>query len=1100
MGIAEVFKIAQGAGDVSQNELFGGPGLASPAEREKFEFETDPFTEALLRDPHVDSSTKSIIRNDISKSRARAKLKFQLDRQQEEREEADNSFISRIAGVPIGLQLGTGFGIESPVTRFVVDLVADPVNLVSGLGGLTKLGRASKFLTTLDSAAGAVSTLTPAQKAEKILEGANFLAKTNVDPDAVAALQGAVLAKDFGTVKKAFRRLKKKKLTPDEIEKLKDIDPDLAEFVQGGREQLRALKDLFKLPDDKKVDAFKKSKLDQIIAGQRGLVNLKVPFTDKETALRLPALLSAVQGDFGKLKQAVNKAVEIGSDAVGSFKPAQVTAKAAEGALDVTDSLNLQEEVSKRFSDIRDFLGGKDNFSNFQTDEYLSLGQDFGTKLIQDVRGFENLTTFLTGSLKATFKGQDDLTRQLSNVREGTASRSEFMSKLTDSQVEAVRQFESLLDDVGRFAKDADVIKGDLRDQYITHILRVKNKEGQKQLDALRKFSDRAFSRPKGSAPGSRFGLPRAFDDLNALKKWLKDNPSSGLELVTDDAIDILDTYMRSVGTAIIRNRALQTALRGKLPGENLPLAIRATRDERSVPAARKLVKANPGAYGEVKNDVFKDFLFHETIRPEMEAMFGQGFFASMRKSGPFIKSAGHGLAKVNSLLKGALFFGSPFFHFGALVLSNFAQLPPNVAFRSSVDVMKSISSAFKANQGEQMEGLLRMTAQSFRRGDVVGTNADDLVREVLTESGMGFGRPETDTGFDILQRTINSVADSLPGILRSPVTKALHLNQMFDFALWSITHNGLKMQAWTGLRNAEILKNPKILKDPALRKKMNFELGQIVNRAFGGLNFETLFKAPEVKQFLRFGLLAPDWTLSNLLNARDLFVNMPGMKGTKLTRDVMFNDVRFRYAMGYNLRAAVYTYLGGNLLNWVSTGYKSGFKDPKFLWQMDEGAHDKATGFKTRVELPFESVDGRRLFTDVTRQFSEPRKLINEGPQGFVRSKMGILPRLFRSVAVSVDGFGNPQFGAEDKSPYRELAEQIAQTTGQFIPIPLKQTLDRFGRGLPQSLTSPEDFLSTAATVGISTFGFPVGTENKRLFEKNQKIEELKAQISALR
>lgn len=187
--------------------------------------------------------------------------------------------------------------------------------------------------------------------------------------------------------------------------------------------------------------------------------------------------------------------------------------------------------MSKRFSDIRDFLGGKDNFSNFQTDEYLSLGQDFGTKLIQDVRGFENLTTFLTGSLKATFKGQDDLTRQLSNVREGTASRSEFMSKLTDSQVEAVRQFESLLDDVGRFAKDADVIKGDLRDQYITHILRVKNKEGQKQLDALRKFSDRAFSRPKGSAPGSRFGLPRAFDDLNALKKWLKDNPSSGLEL-----------------------------------------------------------------------------------------------------------------------------------------------------------------------------------------------------------------------------------------------------------------------------------------------------------------------------------------------------------------------------------------------------------------------------------------------------------------------------------------------------------------------------------------------------------------------------------------
>ena len=60
-------------------------------------------------------------------------------------DDADDSFVATIAGVPVGFQFATWMGMDG-APALVLDILTDPTTFLSGGGALTKTGRAAKVI------------------------------------------------------------------------------------------------------------------------------------------------------------------------------------------------------------------------------------------------------------------------------------------------------------------------------------------------------------------------------------------------------------------------------------------------------------------------------------------------------------------------------------------------------------------------------------------------------------------------------------------------------------------------------------------------------------------------------------------------------------------------------------------------------------------------------------------------------------------------------------------------------------------------------------------------------------------------------------------
>jgi hypothetical protein len=498
--------------------------------------------------------------------------------------------------------------------------------------------------------------------------------------------------------------------------------------------------------------------------------------------------------------------------------------------------------------------------------------------------------------------------------------------------------------------------------------------------------------------------------------------------------------------------------------------------------------------FDSINSDILNDrgWLFHKEIINDLRPIFEQNPTTYWNRGSPtFTQKMIQGADKANSLMKGTLFgFFSSIYHGTALTMSQFATLPPGAAFRNTMDGIKFLSA--KANPEKASEILLRMMSRSLRGPDgELLMAADDLIKEVGL-SGLKIGKPqEAMEGYQAFEGMLRSIAENVPGKpLKSAFTGLAHLNSIFDQNLWLVMQNAFKTSTMLQIRNSEILRITRAGgKMPVGEQlfKINWEAAKITDQSFGGLAWEALGATPFFQKVARWAFLAPDWTLSNLLQARDLFVNIPGVKesvlGKAITRDVMLSDMRFRWAASYNLKAAFYGWTMSQLANYGFTHYKYG----KGRWIGENGPEgiDPHTGLATRVELPYNRHNGRRQYMDVIKQFSEPIKLLHS-PKEFFSSKMGALPRTFKTLVVGVDGFGRPIAGAED-GPYSEIVKTIGAATGQFMPISI--------RGLAEGATGKRDPRSAI----INTIGFSVRTERKDRFELRQKIAEIQRQMADL-
>jgi hypothetical protein len=192
-------------------------------------------------------------------------------------------------------------------------------------------------------------------------------------------------------------------------------------------------------------------------------------------------------------------------------------------------------------------------------------------------------------------------------------------------------------------------------------------------------------------------------------------------------------------------------------------------------------------------------------------------------------------------------------------------------------------------------------------------------------------------------------------------------------------------------------------------------------------------------------------------------------------------SDIRFRFALQYHMRAGFYTFAAANLANFAFTHMKTG--KGKWLWDNDQEAFDEKTGMKSRLELPYNRPDGRRLFMDVFRQFAEPWVLINNPPH-FAKSKMGTLPRVATTLVLGQDGFGNEIAGEKD-GPYDDIVKRFGHMGLQWTPIAGQQLIRAAQGGL------------TPGSLVMSTLGFPIQSESLRGFQQRQRLDALKLQLA---
>lgn len=1086
----------------------------------EFSPQFDPAIEAILADTGIDVETRRALRAQESKRLRLLRVQHDIARleNQSTREGLKkDGLISYIGPVPIGFQLGTYAGIKSGPTRFLVDLVADPVNFIGGIGALTKIGRASKFL----------KGLSPAAKAARIVEGAELLAKTSVDDGLRLALKTAAEAGDAKAIRKAFNAIKKAKVGPEDIEKLAKAgaEDDFLKILKDPGKELKGLREAFELDRNRTIGTLKSSFTDRVAAGQSSLINLTNPITGTEYgSIRLPELVKAISGDTGDLARAGQKTLDSLKETGRSFiqgakEAADVTDVLVKGpklsALDPTNSaamLKAYDEFSRGLEASLDpsnelgrwLVGAKPIGEKGQpTAKFLAgaratgwAGEELPVYEVakNTITGVQNIGDRMEQVMKAAFRDSPKLLDEAVGFIEGTVKEGDFLPKLNDVQRAIIDRRQQLIGTLEKSAKKFGVIDDGL-EGYVHHATRIKDPQlarvhRERMLRHLtkqrEKFEAQSF-RFNRRLPKGKVGIRRTFDTVAELKKYIKDHPESGIQLATENLAELDRLYYSSLGTSMIRNQMLHTMQHLNLDIAGMPMALKlppkggGVKLSKADKLADEIIKANPKAYEKVKGEgPFSDWFFHKEVAEQVRSMFGRDFIADKGLDDGVFGKIIQGANFVNSVGKAALFNLWPFFHGAALTYSNFAFLPPKVAAETSVGVTKFALGKLWNPQVASEQVLKMLSSVVDAAGGKTGDRvlAGDVIKEMLTQSGMRFARPSLDTGYETIHSALSSVAETLPAAGESLAKLGKAYNDLGDKGLWSIYHDGLKSFAWVHTRNKFLRKNPAKYATEASRYALNSEVGRMVDQAYGGI-LDRLMLSPNMRRASRYAMLAPDWTISNFMMARDLFVNIPGIRdtviGKRLTRDALLRDERFRAALGYNMRAATYAFIAGNVLNFMFNG--------RFLWDNDDAAVDPVTGLKTRIELPYTRSDGRRQFMDITKQFAEPLKLMLN-PTEFVSSKKGVLPRVYDATIVGIDSFGRPIAGGE-KGPFREAIQRIAHTTGQFAPI------------TAQSFTQAAQGQRHPASAALSALsGFSVRSEDQEFYNRRKRIEALRLEL----
>jgi hypothetical protein len=326
--------------------------------------------------------------------------------------------------------------------------------------------------------------------------------------------------------------------------------------------------------------------------------------------------------------------------------------------------------------------------------------------------------------------------------------------------------------------------------------------------------------------------------------------------------------------------------------------------------------------------------------------------------------------------------------------------------------------------------------------------DAADIV-DSATRHGLQLGTP-IDPQLDDLQKVLKGMDKVGSTNIFGKVGKAF---AWWDRGLWDFYHNGLKIQAYHEVYMRALAQKRFSGMSPKL---IGEAVAEHVNNAFGGQNWKRFWVGKNGQQWGRLLLFAPDWTVSNIKIATDIFANQAkrhfpqimsaGGRFPISTADLLKADVRATYARQYALRMGIIAGVSWNFANLAMTGWNGGDPD----WDKAHFLDGNAKGFTSLIDTGYSnSKSGRKLYLRPAKQAREPFELwesMREGvpfvPGKFLTRKAAPSFTIAKTLITGTDYFGEPIVGAEDGAIVG-LSKSMGSILLNTTPIPLQQIIE---------------------------------------------------------
>lgn len=907
---------------------------------------------------------------------------------------------------------------------------------------------------------------------------------------------------------------------------------------------------------------------DQNALGQRRLLQLQAPFTNFGIAIPVPGEHKA----FGLLDKAIEKAPSLGRMAPrggGLVSGAQIAAKdlyrlSGEPVYSPDTLFSIGQATVQAVrgvpNDAEDFAGLHRKWIGervFSKDAAHQFGRHFEVAVPDAEERWrllmigDNPDKFLhQGSTAAGFQRRmRDVTKPdgtVVQVPQVTASgpfgRTSAFGDLKDpdmlsdvDNLEYVQAIRTTLDEVGEELLRLKMIENSAPNYIPRMVKRVKD---QKAFD---KFTD-SLSDPQVADRFYKHGLERKIpflDDLLELEK-------QGAIEVEKDAAKVLTTYLQETGEVAANRRFIEkmdaTPIKVTngpqghpvMVGRNSPQAkaIQADPQLRSLyvdaedlKEVRNFTKRvmREGRVGGRPVTPFQDGAFiHKSAKRHLQTLFaegiprGRGFAGVFDETDSKLNTVARAALLLNGLSKRMLLSFSAFHH--AALTESFAVAvgnpwgpgllrPDRLAKAAASPFIEGLRLFGVPLQPSFMNRELRRVRTSFPGRDIMHT---------ASNAGLQLG-DIIDAERDVINRAARAVADSTVAS-RIPLARQ-SLNRIADFdsnlqtGLWDVMHSGYKAFAFNELYHRGLERFPGLPADKIAR-----DVADHVNNAFGGQIWERFFLGRRGQQWMRAFIMAPDWTLSNLRVAWDVFGNLL-LRGSTAAADlteaalaskplaflshtgpgaafresvgvgaigkafrfdagmIQSADVRAAFAREYALRVGFIAYPMASLANYAMTGHWMDQNEEGHTFEVDTGVTDES---------------GRRIFWGPGKQFKEPFKLATD-PLSTANFKKSPLLTGAVSLIPGLDIFGSRVYFPED-SGWLKIAKSLGYISKSATPIQVQKS---FSQG--DGSDSPFD---PAEAVGIpfrrgaqpaQGFSLPNFTNE---FRRNQREGSLSAPV----
>jgi hypothetical protein len=254
----------------------------------------------------------------------------------------------------------------------------------------------------------------------------------------------------------------------------------------------------------------------------------------------------------------------------------------------------------------------------------------------------------------------------------------------------------------------------------------------------------------------------------------------------------------------------------------------------------------------------------------------------------------------------------------------------------------------------------------------------------------------------EVIDGAVNEAARRLASKdINSKVAQAIlkgpaKFEDLWDKTLWSAYHPMIKLMAYEQNVASAIKKFPKM--DPTLLKR---QVAEVINNAAGGQPWELLFNDPNWNRILKHGLLALDWTASNLRIAENFFEGGPkGYTGRKYwARQVML-------------------FLGTTeVLNYMNTLSQNG--KGQFSWNNDPD-------HKFDIWLYKEPRSGRNYYMQLNKALAEPFRWLDNPAKVLGHKLSPALQIFFEQISGHTTGGYDLDF-AKPGNRLKSVASKVA-------------------------------------------------------------------------